>query len=517
MPFDRVPLRALLLLALRGVTVLVVASTAVPLASGLAGAADLDIVPADPDRIVLDVFSDSHCPFLCGEAPPRCPAPPCPDDIACCDTFRAIIQNQAMRSVAQDFTFDNGDVGITSRSVVEPWAIDRFFGYWNQVAGAKGLGVGNHEADAGNVGGELFWPDPTNHYAPMNWWEPIYGCDSTMTGPECRRWYSVHVGDPPRVAFLAISNNSDTADDDQHYVWCDTPNDGLNHAASAQRQWLNDQIDALPPTVEVVFFAGHRTYYGVENFCCRPNILYSGDWSPADPETLRTGAVSFLRDLESIYDRQPNVRRVFMLSGDQHCFSETAPIRLDQRDDERGVVYVTLGISGGWIGRGTGFPRLDKIPPNTLVHAFQDRWGSTRFEIGTDRVHMFVHEAYSDSLIHESQWPLTPEPLAAPLPAEDPPGAKLLAWPNPSPDGRFRVAFTPPAALRNVPAARIEVYAVDGRRVKTLAPDTWTRGTWQASWDGTDDAGRPVGSGAFFVRATHGPGTLATAKVTVTR
>jgi hypothetical protein len=116
----------------------------------------------------------------------------------------------------------------------------------------------------------------------------------------------VAIGDPPRVAFLALQNNGDDIADPYHYVWCTTPNDRLNHAASAQRQWLNAEIDALPPTVDVVFVAAHRTYYGVENFSERPNVERSVSWHGGDAETLRTGTVSLLRDLESIYDRAPN-------------------------------------------------------------------------------------------------------------------------------------------------------------------------------------------------------------------
>jgi hypothetical protein len=485
-----------------------------------AHAADLVIEPQDQDRIIVDVLSDTHCPVLCGLPPPRCPNPPCADSIACCDTFGAIVGNQNARPVTQDFTYINGDVGINSNSVLFPWMTPYFYGYYNQIQGPKSLGPGNHGADAAydTTTGELFWADSCNHYAPLNWWEPLFDCDSTTTLADCRRWYSVYLGSPPRVAWLIVSNNSDSERGDEiDYVWCGTPNDGLNHAASPQRAWLNAEIEALPPTIEVVFVAGHRTYYGVERFACRPNIYYSGLWSPDNPETLRTGVVSFLRDIESIYERQTSVKRVFMLSGDQHCFSETVPIRLDQQDDERGVVYLTLGISGGWIHRGAFFPDLGKIPPGTLVHAFQDKWGSARFEIAVDRVNMWMHEAYTDSLIYQTSWLLEPNVTVAPV-ARSPAASDdplLRVWPNPARVSPLRMTFRPAGEFLSKPLEGISVHGVTGRRIRQLYPSAWSAGTYHCEWDFRDEAGRQVPAGMYFLRAAHDRATAATAKVTL--
>ncbi len=486
----------------------------------LVHAADLVIEPQDQDQIVVDVFSDPHCPFLCGTPPPRCPDPPCADSIACCDTFGSIVAKQYQRSVTQDFTYINGDVGLNSNSSLYPAAAAHFYLYYDQIQGPKSMGVGNHEADAAQdtTTGELYWADPSNHYAPMNWWEPLFDCDSTTALPDCRRWYSVYLGSPPRVAWIVVSNNSDSERGDViDYVWCGTPNDGLNHAASPQRQWLNAEIDALPSTIEVVFVSGHRTYYGVERFACRPNIYRSGLWSPDDPETLRTGAVSFLRDIESIYDRQTNVRRVFMISGDQHCFSETLPIRQNVQDDERGVVYLTVGISGGWIGRGPFFPDFSKIPPGTLVHAFQDKWGSVRFEIAIDQVNMWVHEAYTDSLIYQTSWSLEPTATAAAVmsPIVESDDALLQVWPNPVQGSHLRMAFRPARRFFFTPLRGISVHDVTGRRVRQLYAGEWSAGVYHCEWDLRDEGGRRVPAGTYFLRATHDRVTAATAKVTL--
>jgi hypothetical protein len=396
---------------------------------------------------------------------------------------------------------------------------DRFFGYYDLIMGAKSMGVGNHDADAGTDStGALYWVDPANHYAPLNWWEPLFGCDSTTALPDCRRWYSVHIGSPPRIAWLVVSNNSDTESGDEVcYPWSAVPNDGLNHAASPQRQWLNSEIDALPTTVEVVVVSGHRTYYGVEKFACRPNILYSGLWNPAERETLRTGAVSFLRDLESIYDRKPDVKQVFMISGDQHCFSETVPIRLNQQVEAGGVVYLTAGISGAWIGRGTVFPKLSEIPPGTLVHAFNDRWGSLRFEVALDHVSMRVQEAYTDSLLYETSWSLDPNATGvsgrgAQLLGDTP---ALRAWPNPSRAGPITIDFRLPDPRRSKQMTEISVFGVGGQRVRLLYRGSWPTESHRLEWDGKDEHGHPVAAGNYFVRARLGGEAVSTTKVTI--
>ncbi|MCA9752411.1 MAG: hypothetical protein KC591_09485, partial [Gemmatimonadetes bacterium] len=237
-----------------------------------------------------------------------------------------------------------------------------------------------------------------------------------------------------------------------------------------------------------------------------------------DPETLRTGAVSFLRDLESIPDRRPNVKRVFMISGDQHCFSETVPILRNERDDLRGVVYVTLGTAGGWIHRGFGFPDLSLVPPGTLVHAFQDLWGSVRFEVGTDQVSMFVQEAYTDSLIYENSWPLLDPATNGSVDATvaTSTGASLRAWPNPSGRGPVQVEFRPAAPHALEPVTDLAIYDVAGRLVRRLIVTEWSAGAHRCVWDGTDEEGHPAAAGTYLARARQASGAGATTRVVLT-
>jgi hypothetical protein len=62
----------------------------------------------------------------------------------------------------------------------------------------------------------------------------------------------------------------------------------------------------------------------------------------------------------------------------------------------------------------------------------------------------------------------------------------------------------------------VAVYDVVGRRVATIAAGAWDAGKHDLSWNGTDDAGRPVGAGVYFYRLAAGNQTL-TRKLLVVR
>jgi len=51
----------------------------------------------------------------------------------------------------------------------------------------------------------------------------------------------------------------------------------------------------------------------------------------------------------------------------------------------------------------------------------------------------------------------------------------------------------------------LEVYSVDGRRVKSLMAGTQDAGRYHLVWNGTDERGSPVRSGLYFVRLHVGP------------
>jgi hypothetical protein len=67
-------------------------------------------------------------------------------------------------------------------------------------------------------------------------------------------------------------------------------------------------------------------------------------------------------------------------------------------------------------------------------------------------------------------------------------------WPNP---------FNPQTSIHFELAAsqkvRIDIYGLDGRRIRTLAEEVFQAGPRSVAWDGQDDGGRPLASGAYFV------------------
>jgi hypothetical protein len=56
---------------------------------------------------------------------------------------------------------------------------------------------------------------------------------------------------------------------------------------------------------------------------------------------------------------------------------------------------------------------------------------------------------------------------------------------------------------------RLDVYGLHGHRVRALAAGDRAAGAHTAAWDGTDDRGQPVASGAYVARLETRQGTLA--------
>lgn len=73
------------------------------------------------------------------------------------------------------------------------------------------------------------------------------------------------------------------------------------------------------------------------------------------------------------------------------------------------------------------------------------------------------------------------------------------AHPNP-----FGAATTLAFELPHTTDVTLAVYSVDGRLVRTLASGQAGPGTVEVLWDGSDEQGRKVGSGLYFVRLIAG-------------
>jgi hypothetical protein len=100
-----------------------------------------------------------------------------------------------------------------------------------------------------------------------------------------------------------------------------------------------------------------------------------------------------------------------------------------------------------------------------------------------------------------------PRPFNPPTGADDTPRPSRLAlenYPNPfNPTTIIRSALPEPAAVT------LEVFDVAGRLVQTLVRGKKRpAGVFEAEWNGTDSAGRPVSSGVYFYRLHAGTESL---------
>ncbi len=82
-------------------------------------------------------------------------------------------------------------------------------------------------------------------------------------------------------------------------------------------------------------------------------------------------------------------------------------------------------------------------------------------------------------------------------PAEPVPVATALAAAAPNP---FRGATTLAFSLARPGPVELAIFAVDGRRVRTLSRATMEAGTYRPVWTGTDDRGRTVRPGLYYAR-----------------
>ncbi|HKI84542.1 MAG TPA: FlgD immunoglobulin-like domain containing protein [Candidatus Krumholzibacteria bacterium] len=85
---------------------------------------------------------------------------------------------------------------------------------------------------------------------------------------------------------------------------------------------------------------------------------------------------------------------------------------------------------------------------------------------------------------------------------------RLKAAPNPF-NPRTTLSFTLPSSGW----ARLRIYGPNGRLLRNLAQGYWPKGNRRVEWDGKDDQGRTVASGAYTALLTHATGSVSTGLV----
>jgi predicted outer membrane repeat protein len=92
----------------------------------------------------------------------------------------------------------------------------------------------------------------------------------------------------------------------------------------------------------------------------------------------------------------------------------------------------------------------------------------------------------------------------------DYPGIRdLKAWPNP-----FNPLTSISFNLGQSQQTRVSIYAVNGRRIRTLSSGVLASGPHEIKWDGTDDSGHPSSTGAY-IALVEGEYQMQTIKLTM--
>ena len=130
---------------------------------------------------------------------------------------------------------------------------------------------------------------------------------------------------------------------------------------------------------------------------------------------------------------------------------------------------------------------------------------ATRYEA---RLTVAVTDTAGNPLLVEHRWSFTTGPADAGVPA----AAVLLPnAPNPF-NPATRLAFE----LARPDDVRLEVFALDGKLVRTLVARRLEAGPHAESWDGLDDAGHAVAAGAYVARLVT-PGATQARKMMLLR
>ena len=131
------------------------------------------------------------------------------------------------------------------------------------------------------------------------------------------------------------------------------------------------------------------------------------------------------------------------------------------------------------------------------------RTAATGFDVAA-LVYPYLLVTAVDRHANESAPPVW-TPAAA---ADDTPAAALVLRPcHPNP---FNPSTTLGFALPAAGPARVAVYDVAGRLVRSLVDATLAAGAHDVAWDGRDDAGRAVGAGGYLARLEFGGRSLTT-------
>ncbi len=218
------------------------------------------------------------------------------------------------------------------------------------------------------------------------------------------------------------------------------------------------------------------------------------DWRVPNAKELQS-IVDYTRapDAQDPGQQGPAIDPIFELTDDDSwCWASTT--HYDGPSPEK-AVYVCFGLAWGYLGppgqgqwvnvHGAGAQRSDPKDgdPNDWPYGHGPQGDEIRIFNYVRAVRGTSSSTGVDS--GDSQGP----------PAGDSMQLGLRAFPNPS-DGATAFDIDLPATAR----ARLEIYDVTGRKVRSLFDDTLTAGPHRFVWDGRDAASRIVAPGIYIAR-----------------
>ncbi len=233
-------------------------------------------------------------------------------------------------------------------------------------------------------------------------------------------------------------------------------------------------------------------------------VLFSLNFGVVSSPGVRGAAVPARNALTLFAPGVPEVGEEYQV--DLKLEADGAPKALRvSLDWDRGVVEYVGFTPGDFMGGQQGYPVLLSPKPGTLdVTAFgstlvgEGRLASVTFRVkGIGDPGIEVTEVKArDSANRPLAVTVEETRTHGPVPAV----TRLLpSAPNPFFSGTT-VAFD----LAQEEAVRLEVYGVDGRRVRVLVDEHFPPGNYRIPWDGRDEFGRGVASGIYLIRFQAG-------------
>jgi len=172
--------------------------------------------------------------------------------------------------------------------------------------------------------------------------------------------------------------------------------------------------------------------------------------------------------------------------------------------DARVRVGGELALANDLFGNGGGAPlqlRNENVTADSL-DALLNWWGTTAYDVILGQIEGPVRSCPVTDASHTKTLCAPLSALAAP-PRPAGGGVSLTAGPNPFRHGT-ELRFVLPGAD---PRARLLVVDVAGRRVRAIAVGEAPGGRGVVRWTGTDERGRAVAPGVYFVRLESAAGT----------